>query len=501
MKIAIVGGGTSGWMTSFILSTIRKEHEYVNVSSSNIPIIGVGEGTTGKFLDIFRASIYDININQMMYEIDALPKLGIKFSNWSDNGDYYSPIDGSISHNYYIDYAVYSSILLDYPLEKTSVCGSLISNQKTNFYSVENNIRHDNSNHALHIDAYKTSEYFKKRSLQNCVTHIDNTIKLVVLKDDRISSLILDNGETITADFFIDCSGFSRVLSQNIPDTGWVDYSNHLLVDSAVTFSFEEDEQSSVRNEYTSAHAMNSGWVWEIPTRKKVGRGYIYSSKYASEDDIVLELKEKYQKDISINKLIEFKSGRVEKFINKNCLSLGLSGAFLEPLQATSIHSTIIQLEEFAYSFLSDDNLVYDEVLVENYNKRFCDFYDDIRDFIFVHYTGGRKDTEFWKHVSSITPPEQVQKILHFASTRLTRAYDFKFYYGAMDQTLWNYTLAGLGHFKKEVIQKVFDHDQVDLDQYLTTLKIHDIKIQDSSKRNLTADELNQIFLTGTVSE
>jgi len=501
MKIAIVGGGTSGWIASFILSTIRKEHEYINISSSDIPIIGVGEGTTGKFLDIFRAPIYNININQMMVEIDALPKLGIKFNNWSDRGDYYSPIDGSISHNYYIDYAIFSSILLDYPLEKTSVCGTLISNKKTNFYSVENNIKNDVMNHALHIDAYKTSEFFKKRAIQNNVNHLDNSIKNVVVKNDQIDSLILDNGEAITADFYIDCSGFSRVLSKNLSDTGWVDYSDHLLVDSAITFSFDEDEESSIRTEYTVAQAMNSGWVWEIPTRNKIGRGYIYCSKYTKEEDIIFELEQRYKKEITKGKHIEFKSGRVEKFINHNCLSLGLSGAFLEPLQATSIHSTIIQLEEFAYSFLSDDDLINDQILVQNYNKRFCNFYDDIRDFIFVHYTGGKQNTEFWKQVSKINPPEQVKTILHLASSRLTRSYDFKFYYGAMDQTLWNYTLAGLGHFPKQTIQKVFNHDMVDLDQYLTTLKIHDIKITDSTKRNLSADQLNHILSTGSVSE
>jgi len=500
MKIAIVGGGTSGWMTSFILSTIRKEHEYINISSSDIPIIGVGEGTTGKFLDIFRAPIYDININQFMFEIDALPKLGIKFSNWSDNGDYYSPIDGSISHMYYIDYAIYSSIMLEYPLEKTSTCGTFISNKKTNFYSIDNIVKNDNINHALHIDAYKTSEYFKKRALQNSVEHVDKSIKEVIIKNGVINSLILNNGEKITADFYIDCSGFSRVLSKDLPDTGWVDYSNHLLVDSAVTFSFDEDTKSSVRNEYTTAQAMNSGWVWEIPTRNKIGRGYIYSEKYTTEKNVVDELNKFYKKQIKIDKKIKFKSGRVEKFINGNCLSLGLSGAFLEPLQATSIHSTIHQLEEFAYSFLSDANLINDEILIKNYNKRFCDFYDDVRDFIFVHYTGGKQNTEFWKQVSKIEPPEQVKNILHYASSRLTRAYDFKFYYGAMDQTLWNYTLAGLGHFKKEVIKKVFEHDNVDLEQYLTTLKIHDIKITDSLKKNLSADELNKMLLPNAVS-
>ncbi len=145
MKVVIVGGGTVGWMTSLYLSSIKNGNEYVNISSEEIPIIGVGEGTTGRFVDEFSKSHYGLNITELMYKINALPKLGIKFRNWSTvNKEFYSPIDGTYTQDFYIDYSSYVS--------PTSQFTTLMDNHKTNYVLNGDQLDYNIDGHAFHID-------------------------------------------------------------------------------------------------------------------------------------------------------------------------------------------------------------------------------------------------------------------------------------------------------------------------------------------------------------
>lgn len=484
MKIVIVGGGTAGWMITCYLSLFKRQHEYTCITTNEVPIIGVGEGTTGKFVDIFNGQI---NPHELMIGCDGLPKLGILFKDWSDK-NFFSPIEGSLSSREIIDYSLFYSLLNDLDLWETSISGILCKENLTNF--TLNNVKLTSGllQNALHIDAYKTSEFFKIKSLKNGVKHIESTVKKVNLIDGKIQSLTLDNGEDFYGDLFIDCSGFSRILSKEFSDTGWVDYSEYLPVNSAITFSTEKDQE---RKPYTLAQSMNHGWVWEIPTRTKIGKGYVFCDKYTNSDHLIEELKRHYNCDIEKLKEIKFSTGRVEKFLNSNCLSLGLSSAFLEPLQATSLHTTILQLLRFSLSFLSNPNLIYDQKLVDQYNIDCSQIYDDMKDFVSLHYSGSNKDTDFWKSIK-LTP--RVQEIIHISKKRLTRSFDFSFYDGAATQVLWNQTLAGLGHFPKETIKEVLISQELDFRKYLKGFLETKYKIKYLSNKNLTAEELNNIL-------
>lgn len=502
MKIVIVGGGTAGWITTFYLASIKNGNEYVNVSSEEIPIIGVGEGTTGRFTDIFSKQIYDTNINEIMYEINGLPKLGIKFVNWSTSkNEFYSPIDGTYTEDFYIDYSTYSSFYNHPDICQASQFTFLMNNQKTNFFKTENSdgsvaIDYNIDGHAMHIDAYKTSEYFKKLSIENKVKHISSTVKKVNIQNNKIISIVLDDGTEIAADIFIDCSGFSRVLSKELEDTGWQDYCEYLPVDRALVYSFEEDETSCVRKEYTLAEAMDCGWLWEIPTREKIGRGYVYCSEFATEENLINELEQKYKKKINKVKSISFDSGRLNKFLNGNCVSIGLSSAFLEPLQATSIHCALVQLELFVYNFLSDTSLIDDFTLVRKYNKRIAQLYDEMRDFVALHYTGGKTNSAFWKYALTMKRPERVKEILHLSKTRLIRSFDFDRLIGSVNQESWNPILSGLGHMNKETIEKVFLSDHASLDWWKDKIKSFKNETLTSCKNNLSSDELNNLFIS-----
>jgi len=430
MKIVIVGGGTAGWIATWYLSSC---HECINISTDEIPIIGVGEGTTGKFVDLFQLTPKELQ------SINALPKLGIKFDGRNkDDTSFWSPIDHTPTAHNYIDYSLYAS-------GPTSIFTSLMEDNKTNF-SLENNFVQSNFPvHALHIDAYKTSAFFKEKSLGRNVKHYNEKVVSVNRENGKIVSLDLSGGINVEAEIYIDCSGFSRVLSDN---SEWIDYSNYLPVNSALVYKKHTEDS---KNPYTVAKAMNYGWTWEIPTSKKIGRGYVYCDKYTSEDEIIKELG-----DVEKIKSIKFKSGRLSTFMNHNCVSVGLASGFLEPLQATSIHTTLIQLELFAHSF-STPEMLNDIVLVNQYNDTISTLWDHMRDFVSLHYSGGKTNTEFW---TNFIFPDRVEKILHLAKTRLTRSYDFSDYVlGDVGQESWNPILWGLKHFSNCPLDEVLPSD------------------------------------------
>ena len=473
MKVVIVGGGTVGWMTSLYLSSIKNGNEYINISSEEIPIIGVGEGTTGRFVDEFSKIHYGLNITELMIKINALPKLGIKFRNWTDKGDFYSPIDGTYTQDFYIDYSSY--------IRPTSQFTTLMNNHKTNYVLKGDQLEYNINGHAFHIDAYKTSEYFRELSVQNGVKHIEGTVR-----DFDFHSVTLKDGREIAGDLFIDCSGFSRVLSQ---DCGWEDYSKYLPVNRGITFRTSDEK----KNEYTVAEAMDNGWTWEIPTREKVGRGYVYCDEFVT--DVEQEIENRYGQ-VEWGKEISFRSGRLEKFVNKNCVSIGLASAFLEPLQATSIHCTLVQLELFVQEFMSDVRLLEDDFLAQKYNDMVAKIYDDMRDFVALHYTGGKSDTEFWLHCETMDKPDRVKAILYLAQARLTRSFDFDNVVGTVRQESWNPILAGLGHFPQSVINSVMTSDGASQTFWRDQITKFEQETKWSIQDNLSADELNKLLLS-----
>jgi tryptophan halogenase len=459
VRVVVVGGGTAGWMVTYYLS---ESHLCVNVSTEEIPIIGVGEGTTGKFLDVFK-----MDHVSMMHGMDALPKLGIKFDNWSKTKQsFLSPIDGTPTASKYIDY----TCLAYGPVGKHI---TLMNGNKSNFFVEQPDLMCDYNQNALHLDAYKTGEFFKSQS--KLLKHYDAKVVKVNREEGFIKSIELDTGETIEGDLFVDCSGFARVLSAA---DDWVDYSEYLPVNRALVYKTETE---SSRKPYTLATARKYGWTWEIPTRTKIGKGYVYCDKYASEDDILEELG-----DVEKVKSIEFKSGRITKFLDKNCLSLGLSSGFLEPLQATSIHLTLMQLERFAYGYPTED-LLLDNEMERDYNDYVASLHDSMRDFVSLHYSGGKTDTDFWKD-ARVTP--FVDKIISLTKKRLPRSFDFPKIGGGVAQESYNPILWGLGHFNNCPVKQTFDSDNASMVYWASEAK----KFGGNTSKYLTIDELNDII-------
>lgn len=500
MNITIIGGGTAGWIAAYIIAKRQSEHNISVIESSSIPIIGVGEGVTGKFTDLFNDPILNLDEFEFLQKTWALPKYGIKFSGWTQDisKEFYSPIEGSVTESYEIDTFLYSSIYDNQDIALSSISGHYYKKDLIPWYIKDDNIFWVGGK-AYHIDAYKVGEFFKEKCLEIGVIHIDAKVTNVFNRENIINSIELDNDKLIESDFFIDCSGFAKVLFSKLSTT-WVDKSDSLPVDRALIF--KPLNYKNIKKSYTSAIAKKYGWVFEIPTRYKIGRGYIFSTKFADENTIIKEIEESYG-PIEVVKVLKFQSGRFENTWVGNCISLGLASGFLEPLQATSLHVTICQINTFVKNYLMNS---LHETINETFQRKFNSYIkkltEELLDFVQVTYLGGRDDTDFWRFMNNESvKSERLKDIIEISKARLLRFNDFDQYDGYAGQAIWVYTLAGLGYFKKSVIEQTFKNYKIDLHQIKIDREIFNEQMQPSLNNMLTIEQLNEFLINGEKSK
>ncbi len=461
MKIVIVGGGTAGWLSALFINKVRPEHEITIIESSNIGIIGAGEGSTGLLTDVIRGSYWDFGCDhdEFLKETGATLKYGIKHVNWTgDNSFYYGPIDSSISYNSIPDGA-FASQYYNFPKDKLHTCslmGLYLETQKANVDL--HSKRFHNHYHALHFDAHLLAKYLKKVVLRSPqVKLIDSEVVDISVGETGIESILLSNDQKILADFFVDATGFKKILISKL-GAKWISYKKHLPVNSAIPFILNYDE-NEYPEPYTLAQAQSSGWMWQIPNLNRKGCGYVFSDDFITPDRAQEEIEKKLNQKIEPIKLIKFDSGRLDNPWIKNCLSVGLSAAFSEPLEATSIHTTLVQLNKFVFEYLKPTKiLTCNEFSIKNYNNHINKMYDDMKDFLVLHYMGGRTDSKFWKYISNgDTKTEFVNTIIEMSKSRMPTYNDFEFYKGAAGWSIWAWVLAGTNNLSPDVAKRELD--------------------------------------------
>lgn len=436
MKIVIAGGGTAGWLAALSIARVQKQHEVVLIESSKIGIIGAGEGSTGVFADFVHSRWFDtgINVDEFRQETCSTVKIGIKHVNWKGDGSwYFAPLEGTETTANAPDVDLCNG-LIDNPDK------FWISSQGGKFF--ENKMFDDT--HSYHFDAFKVGKYFSKIAIEAGTTLIDSEITDVNTENGEIKSLVLSNGDIVDGDLFIDCTGFKRVLMKAL-SVEWKSYKKHLPVDAAIAF---QRPLTSDWEPLTTATALKNGWCWQIPTQERFGCGYVYSSEFTDEDSAVEEVKELYGNDIEILRKFKFESGRSEKLWEGNCIALGLAAAFAEPLEATSIHTTIMQTMSLLFGYLKETKeQTIQPRYINRYNSYFVKMYDDLRDFLIVHYMGGRDDSEFWQYMNSgKVNTDQVDYVLDLCRNGSIPSHlDIDNYNGNAGIQLWNWVLAGTG--------------------------------------------------------
>jgi len=459
-KIVVVGGGTSAWLSiSSLLFKIHKSKniEIICIESKDVPVIGVGESTTGLMWDVINFHDHLGNEKEFLKETGSTFKYGIRHADWNEIGkSFVSPLGSSFNNT-----TTYPTIDYDY-IRILHIADNLQHTEPLqNKLMLENKLYNEglhNYDIAYHIDSFKAGQYLKNKCLNtNRVKRIESTVEEIILNEKgEIKSLILKNKDIVEADFFIDCTGFYRVLINKL-NTKFISYKNNLLVNRAITFPRKVYENEIIKN-YTNSTARKYGWTWEIQLQERIGRGYVFNSNMVKDEEVISEINEIYNENITPNNIINFESGRLDKFWNKNVLAIGLSSSFVEPLEATAIHCTLVQINHFM-DFYFTENLNMDEnVLHKSYNNEMCNMWDDIRDFIVLHYISKRKDTEFWIESSSTKRrSEELNEKLEKWKYRMPRTIDYSTKgnnFFNLGNSLWYQICMGMNILNSEVAKK-----------------------------------------------
>jgi tryptophan halogenase len=440
MKIVIVGGGTAGWLSAyFINKSLPNVHDVTIIESSSLGIIGAGEGSTGLMVDLLNGAFfnYKVDIDKFLAETGGTKKFGIKHINWSPNNTtYFAPLDVSPTAFESDDY----------------ILKHVLSNNLNTHLASKVGIEYENgiftNTYAMHFDGHKVGNFFKNI----CVNEHNNKVidsvvsKVTLNKDGFVDSLLLENNEIVCGDIFIDCTGFQRKISSAV-GTKWVSYSDVLPLNTAMPFTVNNNKNIKL-DPVTKAHALSSGWMWEIPLQERVGMGYVFDKNFISIEDAKLEVEKYLGTKINPIKVIDFNAGHVDKFWNKNVINFGLSSSFVEPLEATSIHNTIVQLYMFVKEFLStgDKNVLLSTSNQDKYNNFMVKLNKLTIDFISIHYQGNRNDTAFWRGIQkNKIISEGAKEYVEACKTRIPSFLNLFGMFGSYSIPLANWIGAGIG--------------------------------------------------------
>lgn len=466
----VVGGGTAGWIAAFIIQdSARRKGINARISviePSSIPTVGVGEATTAAF----RVLLKHFNIDEFEFfrKTGATFKLGIRHEDWRRKGyTYYGPIDdphqviqpppGAPS-----DYLNVYAIAAGRPITDMHLFGPLLEQKKAPYARKADGslIPLGPFHHAYHFDQALVGRFFASKS--SGVDIIDAVVSGVHRNPETgdITALELDNGQKLEADFFIDATGFRKQLIVKEMQAPWISYAHELPVNRALPFWLDIVEGEEIAN-YTRAWAQDCGWMWQIPTQTRYGCGYVYSDEFCTPEQAKEEVERVLGREIEVRGDIRFQIGRLEKAWIGNVLAVGLSSSFLEPLESTSIHGTIVQMMLFADRHLKHpgDMTPADR---DDYNARVGRQVDDFRTFVNTHYMVERGDTPFWREVRANRIHPETKQRLEYWKHHMPRHEHFpENLFGLPHiQTQLHYpVLAGLGLLDQNLARQEMDAD------------------------------------------
>jgi len=413
-KIVIVGGGTSGWMTASALARIIKPVgvDVTLVEAADIPTVGVGEATIPE-IGVFNEFI-GLDEADFLKKTQATFKLGIEFVNWGRVGDSYIhpfgkygyDMEGVMFHHFWrrLNEEGLAPNVDEYCLQIAAAKAGKFSHP----YADVPQSPLSKIQYAFHFDAGLYAKYMRDYATSHGVERIEGRVVDVEQNAETgfIETLILDDNRSLEAEFFIDCSGFKGLLIDKVMGSSFVDWSHWLPVNSAVAVACESPEDPIP---YTRSTAHEAGWQWRIPLQNRLGNGYVYCDEYLDDDVAESGLLSRLEgKLLSDTKRLKFKTGMRKNVWVKNCLSLGLAAGFMEPLESTSIHLVQTGISRLM-SFFPDKK--FNQAEIDFYNHRTAVEYEQIRDFLILHYKATqRDDTAFWQYVKNMAVPERLNR-------------------------------------------------------------------------------------------
>ncbi|WP_440875126.1 tryptophan halogenase family protein [Thalassotalea sp. PLHSN55] len=408
-KVVVLGGGTAGWMSAALIKKlVGASIEVELVESDDIGTIGVGEATIPPIQNFNH--VLGLNEAEFLKATKATIKLGIEFENWKNVGEKYFHSFGAAGKStpfchfhHYLKRAQTLGLtdnLWDYDLNHLSAQQGIFAKIKTKDPIIE-------IPYAYHFDAGLYAQFLRQFSEKLGVKRTEGMVDNVLQcqQSGNITALQLKSGQQISGDLFIDCSGFKGLLIQQTLHTGYEDWSHWLRCDRAVAVPSERFEHTLP---YTRSIAHAGGWQWRIPLQHRNGNGLVYNSScYSDEQATDLLMSNIESKPLADPKVIGFKTGRRRQQWHKNVIAIGLSSGFLEPLESTSIHliqSAVVRLiHMFPHQGIN-------ETEIAEYNKQSELEYQQVRDFIILHYhVNQRTDSLFWQDMQTMDIPASLQ--------------------------------------------------------------------------------------------
>ena len=448
-EIVIIGGGTAGWLSALYAKTTMPTKSITVIESEEIGILGAGEGSTPQLISFF--DTINIAVSDLVKHAGATIKSSIKFTNWNNEGkqDYFFHpfnLNGNVNPNTYNQNA---NFIQSSPSLYAALCAT---DDSFLHFDINNKLSKDNkvpflldenrqgvsdpiqyyeplSSFSIHFDAVRLAAYLKEVALSRGIKWVEGIVEDYTQQENGdVNTLILKSGKTVSCSFVIDCSGFKSLFPKKFKSK-WVSYKDKLPVNSAIPFFLPMEEDSIPC--YTEAIAMKYGWMWKIPLQERYGCGYVFDSSLIDEDQAKKEVEDYLGHSVEVPRTLRFEPGYYTTPWVNNVISIGLSAGFVEPLEATSIWTSISTLGRI----FSTPDAMYriDQRFVDEFNEDFCKFNEGVFAFIYFHYMSGRDDTEFWKKFTRENAPEILKKVYNISDYRLIQFDDFRSFLWAME--------------------------------------------------------------------
>lgn len=431
-SIVIVGGGSAGWMTAATLIRAFPNKEITLIESDDIVTVGVGESTLGGIRQWSRWVGIDDQQESFFKETDASLKLSIKFTDFykKDSGGFHYPFGTPIRYdqgrNPFFDWETKKYFYPETPVEdfaRSIFSGSVLF--ENNKFSTNDDGQLDNFDPevdvAYHFNAAKFGRWLKNNyCIPNGVSHISASVIEIPTNSDGIEKLVLDNGQTIVADLYIDCTGFKSLLLGQALQEPFISYADMLPNNAAWATQIQYKDKEKELQGFTNCTAIGNGWCWNIPLWSRLGTGYVFSDKHVSVDEAKEEFKNYLMSDKMVIprtqeeidelefKLIKMRVGIHERTWVKNTVAIGLSAGFIEPLESNglfSVHEFLFKLLDILY--LEDINQFNRDM----YNESVYDQFNDFAKFVTLHYAlSKRDDTPYWKEIANKNFRDPVNK-------------------------------------------------------------------------------------------
>lgn len=405
-KVVIAGGGTAGWTVAAALAkNLGSMLEIVLVESDAIGTVGVGESTiptARRFHELI-----GLNEAEFVRATGASFKLGISFENWTREGEQYFHSFGTVGRSTWM--ADFQHMWLE--AREMGVAGPLADYSLETQVALAGRFRAGGNvplNYAYHLDATAYGLFLRDFAGKLGVARVEGRICEVQRDGESgdIAALAMDSGTVVDGDLFIDCTGFRGLLIEEALETGFEDWTHWLSTDRALAV---QTQATGPARPYTFAIAHAAGWQWQIPLQHRVGNGFVYASRYLSDDAALDRLNQRIEGDkLTEPRVIRFRTGMRRKAWNRNCVAIGLSSGFVEPLESTSIH--LIMIAAIRLMQLFPFNGVT-EALTERFNQLSRSELEGIRDFIILHYhLNAREGEPFWDGCRALDLPESLAR-------------------------------------------------------------------------------------------